>query len=221
MSTQQFQRARQPEQKQQRRAEILAAAAVLFEERGVEKTSLSAIARKARISKANIYRYFESREEIFLRLLRDDYLEWVGDIEKRLAPLAGSDDPWAVAQQLSESLRERPRLAALVSVTSSVLEHNVSEEVVVRFKTELMPVLVRSVNTLHAALPSLSVESAREFVILFNMAITGLYHVSHPPPVVSRVLQRPEFSNMCVSWEQDLDWVLVVMLRGLLAGEGK
>ena len=221
MATKQFQRARQPEQKEQRREEILAAAAVLFEEKGVEKTSLSAIARKARISKANIYRYFESREEIFLHLLRDDYLEWVGDIENRLAPLAGKDDPWAVAGELADSLKERSRLASLASVTSSVLEHNVSEEVVARFKTDLMPVLVRSVNTLHAALPSLSVDNAREFIILFNMAITGLWHVSHPPPVVTRVLERPEFSNMCVSWEQDLEWVLVVMLRGLLAGERK
>jgi hypothetical protein len=95
----------------------------------------------------------------------------------------------------------------------------VSEEVVVRFKTELVPVMIRSVNALHAALPSLSLEHAREFLLMFNMTVTGLWHTSHPPPVVSRVLERPEFSGMCVSWDRDLERVLLVMLRGLLAEE--
>ena len=61
-----FERARQPEQKELRREAILEAATELLAEKGLHDISLSAIARRAKLSKANLYRYFESREAIFL-----------------------------------------------------------------------------------------------------------------------------------------------------------
>ena len=59
-----WQRARRPEQKQQRQSAIIAAARKLVDEGGVDNATLSAIAKSAGISKANCYRYYESREAI-------------------------------------------------------------------------------------------------------------------------------------------------------------
>ena len=94
--------------------EIVDAAARLFEKKGLAGTSLSAIARATCISKAALYRYFESREAIFLELLTEDYEEWIGDLEVQLAPLAGSDDHEAVSEVLVHTLAARPRLATLM-----------------------------------------------------------------------------------------------------------
>ena len=68
-STEVFQRARSPEQKAQRRAAILDAAARLGAANGVRKVSLGDIAKSVGLTKSNVLRYFETREEVYLRLL--------------------------------------------------------------------------------------------------------------------------------------------------------
>ena len=215
MSNPSFQRARQPEQKQQRRAAILAAAATLFADGGFDKITLSAIAREAGISKANVYRYFESKEEIFLHLSLEDNAAWVADLEIQLADVATCGDLEEVAGVLARSLSARPRLAALAAVTSSILEHNVSEQVVLAYKQAMLPLAIRLGNALHAAMPALSIEQAREFLLYLYVVQTGLWPLAHPAPVVQQVLARPELAVFCVSWERDLQRMLVVVLRGM------
>lgn len=225
-----WQRARQPEQKEQRRAAILEAAAELFERDGFDKLSLTAIARQAGISKGNVYRYFESKEEIFLQLLHRDNAAWVSDVETRLARLGqtagapdgashrpGGDLIDAVAHELAASLHAQPRLTALTAVTANILEHNVSEQVVVDYKSRLMPLFVRLGNAVHAALPGLPLEDAREFLLYLYVTQAGMWPVAHPAPVVARVLQRPSFSSMCVDWYRDLERMLAIVLRGMHA----
>jgi len=54
---------------QERRSEILDAAASIFAERGFDGTSTSAIALKCGVSKALLYHYFASKEEILFEML--------------------------------------------------------------------------------------------------------------------------------------------------------
>ena len=70
-----YQRARRPEQKEERREAILAAAHALAVERSVRAVSLGDIAREVGLAKSNLLRYFESREEIFLTLLLREWEE--------------------------------------------------------------------------------------------------------------------------------------------------
>ncbi len=64
-----FRRARSPARKALRRAALLRAAAELVDADGPEGVSLAAIAARAGGAKSNVYRYFESREEILARKL--------------------------------------------------------------------------------------------------------------------------------------------------------
>ncbi len=63
-----FQRARRPEEV--RRQQILTAARTLLAERGVSELSLNELARRSGVSKPNVYRYFESREDVLLQWRR-------------------------------------------------------------------------------------------------------------------------------------------------------
>ncbi|MDF1566037.1 MAG: TetR family transcriptional regulator [Deltaproteobacteria bacterium] len=212
-----WQRARQPEQKEQRRQEILRAAAKLFDETGLEKASLSKIACSAGLSKAALYRYFESREAIFLELLGGELTGWVARFEAALAPLAGSNDPARVARAFAASLVDSHRLGALSAATPTILEHNVSEEVVVAFKTGLIPLFLRLANSLHAALPALSMEQVRELLAFAHSAINGLWPAAHPPPAVQRALARPELELFRVPWGPTLERMIQLLLEGALA----
>jgi len=83
------------------RAEILAAATDLFGESGFEAVSISAIARHAGTSKANIFHHFGSKEGLYLEVMRnacrvfsraiEDAGDVKGDFEERLRILIRRD----------------------------------------------------------------------------------------------------------------------------------
>ncbi len=208
-------RATSPEEKEQRRKAILDAAAALIDREGLQGTGLNAIAREAHISKANIYRYFESREAVLLQLVLADYRDWVGAVERALAPLAGSDDERAVARAMVATVTERPRLATLAAALASVLEHNVSVEVVVWFKTALKDVALRLGNAIQVSMPGLPLAGVRSFMMTFQFLLVGMWPSAHPSPAVREALQRPELEYACIDFERDLEEALVALLAGL------
>ena len=211
-------RARQPEQKEQRRASILSAAAELFVQAGLEGTSLSAIARASGVSKANLYRYFESREAILLEVASAEQAGWIVDLEARLASLAGSDDVEAVAAACASSLAAHPRMCALLPVIPTVLEHNITVEGVLGFKRQSMPLLIRAGNALHAAMPALAMPDIMDFMGHLYLSAGATWAAAHPPEHVAQVLAQPQFCAMAVDFEPTVERHATLLLRGLLAG---
>lgn len=65
---------RQSETRRERRREIIDATRALLDKQGVQDAPIDQIARAAGINKAQIYRYFESKDEL-LALTLDRYLE--------------------------------------------------------------------------------------------------------------------------------------------------
>src|SRR5690242_13201571 len=88
-----FQRARQPDQIEQRKEAILAAALALFKEKGLEKVTLADIASRVGTATSNLYRYFESREHIYLRVLQRLGAEWEKKLYPSLERLKGRGTP--------------------------------------------------------------------------------------------------------------------------------
>ena len=213
-----WQRARRPEHKLERREAILRAAVAVLDEAGVEGTTLSAIARAAGLSKANCYRYFESREAILLAVALDEGAQWTDEILAGLGPLAGSGDLDAAAEVFVRATAVRPRLCRLVSSIASVLETNVGPAAVAEVKHGFHRLLTRSVVALCAALPALSIEAGRYFAALFTLLVAGAWPAAHPTPVVAEVLARREFADMRVDFESTLRTQARASLRGLIAG---
>src|SRR5882757_5219532 len=123
MATEDFQRARRPEQKEQRREAILAAAAALARRDGVREVTLSDIARAVGIHKSALLRYFETREQIFLELTGRAWGEWQGATTAALGGLVPGDAD-AVAAALAASFVERPLLCDLIPHTALNLERH-------------------------------------------------------------------------------------------------
>lgn len=215
-----WQRARNEKQKQERREAILAAAEKLFESEGLENVSLNGIARCAGVSKANIYRYFESREAIYLQLAREEFEKWTTDVEHCLAPLAGSNNEKAVARALVKSLTDNPKLANLLAMMGSVLEQNVTVEAVIEFKKSCLGYLLRLTNAVQVSMPGLTSEKSRQFIAILHILVVGIWPASHPAAAVTEALKRPELQGMRVDFEKDLSTAVVAMLRGLGVSPG-
>ena len=217
MGRQAWERARRPEQKQQRREEILAAAADLFDREGIDGTTLSAIARAAGLSKANLYRYFDSREAILLAVLAEEQAHWLQAVRVRLDALKGSGDIEAVADAITEALVANPRVHGLMACVSSVLEHNVGVEAVEHLKRAALLEGLQTTEALHAALPQIPREGLMKFVKMYYLFASAVWPAAHPNEVVSQVLSRPEFQPMCIELEDALRQHARLVLRGLAA----
>lgn len=212
-----WQRARRPEQKAQRREAILTAAESLVDEEGVDGATLSEIARRADLSKANCYRYFESREAILLAVVIDEARRWTSNVVERLKLLAGSRDVEGIARAYAEASAERRRFCMLISSLSSVLEHNISIEAVAEFKREFHPVVMGSADSLRSAMPELSAEQAYVFLRFFGLFMAGTWPNANPAPAVAEVLGHEEFASMGIDLEAALFEQARLLLRGLLA----
>jgi AcrR family transcriptional regulator len=106
-----FQRARKPEEIEARRVTLLAAAAELFDAEGPMGAGLNAIAVRAGFTKSNVYRYFESREQVLLQL-------FLGEMD-RMVPVVCAElestvegDVDALAGLIAGAFSSRPRWAS-------------------------------------------------------------------------------------------------------------
>lgn len=210
-----FQRARKPEEKEVRRRAILQAARELAREVGPIALGLNELGRRSGVSKPNIYRYFESREEILFRLYSAEIEDVVASLEAELR--AGLEVP-AVATILARVHLARPLLCQLAGMVASILEHNVTAETIAAVKSELLPVLQRAVAALRRAVPWLSEGEATFALQAIEVQLSGLWPVSNPSRAAREVLSRPEFASMCVDAGRDFPRFVEVLLTGLRAG---
>lgn len=212
-----WQRARQPEQKAERRSAILEAATNLLDAGGLDDTGLNAIARAVGISKAGIYRYFESREAILLQILLSEMDAWSSALAKRLKKLAGSGEVDAAARAFADTIAKRPRFCTLMVALASVLEHNVSAETVTVFKRDFLSTVEGAVCALAAAIPGLTEEEAFTALGMLVMASSGAWSHCNPSPVVEEVLAQPEFAAFRLDFRRTMKEHATALLRGICA----
>jgi AcrR family transcriptional regulator len=93
--------------RREREREIIAATRLLFDKRGLQEAPIESIAREVGINKALIYRYFSSKEELYVLTLSS----YLADLAKRLDDVPAELEPVA-------RLRE-----GLVRYTDFCLEH--------------------------------------------------------------------------------------------------
>ncbi len=214
--TDDWHRARHPEQKQVRKDAILAAARNVIDTAGIEQTTLSAIARDANLSKANCYRYFENREAILLEVVLAETNDWTDAVVDELSSLVDSVNLEAVARVLVSVTLERPRLCELASSLWTVLEQNVSEDVLAEFKREFHQISLRWIAALIKVLPGLSEDQARQFASFFLLFIASAWPASKPSPAMARVMARKEFSGMKMDLEAMFYSHTLTLLKGML-----
>src|SRR5258708_36884165 len=88
-----YQRARNEEQRTERRQSILRTAAAMLDEMPVSAMSLNELSRRGGLAKSNVLRYFESREAVLLDLLAHAAAEFLQEIAEALPANVGQSAP--------------------------------------------------------------------------------------------------------------------------------
>ncbi|MBU8860312.1 MULTISPECIES: TetR/AcrR family transcriptional regulator [unclassified Micromonospora] len=216
-----FQRARTEEQREIRRRAILDVASAMLDEMPVAAVTLNELSRRVGLAKPNVLRYFESREAVLLELL-DRYLrEWLTELADELAggvdaALPMAERATAVAGIVSRSLARRSVMCDLFGAQGSVLEHNVSVEVVARYKRASLDRLATMTGLMGKHLPELG-ENATLFSLQTMVLAGALSAYSTPPPSLAAAYQAaPELARLHLAMADSLNMALTATLLGVL-----
>ena len=209
-----FQRARQPEQISIRREALLTAARALFDTEGPQGTSLSAIAAHAGFTKSNVYRYFESREDVLLALLLDEFEQLTLAMEQAIA-IREDGDAALMAEAMTGCFLAQPRFCQLSSIFASVLEQNVSEDAIVAVKRRIAALTNRILAALSAKMPNAHPGDLGWAFAMTISLIAGMWPAVHPSAPAAAVMSRPEFINMRLVPERDLQRSIGALLASI------
>jgi AcrR family transcriptional regulator len=215
MTAETFQRARRPEQKLRRQDAILGAARDLALRDGVRNVSLADIAARVGIHKSALLRYFETREQIFLELTAEAWLDWAKALHVGLAGAEGS--PALVAGVFARSFGDRPLLCDLIAHTPLNLERNVSPEAVRRYKLTSLGVIDEAAALVHRVIPGLTRAECREFVATLASLAGSLWQIANPVPALAELYASdPALGQACVDLTPRLRRTAEILLAGLI-----
>ncbi|HZX05441.1 TetR/AcrR family transcriptional regulator [Kribbella sp.] len=221
-----FERARSAEAKRVRETAILEAATLLATERGVRPVTLTDIAAAVGMHKSAMLRYFETREEIFLRLSANAWTEWSTDVRNQLDRLhrhrptadGASAGISAVAAVLADTLVARPLFCDLLAHTPLNLERGVSFAAVKSFKLTAIAEAKAVSAALSAILP-LTAAQAGDAVATATAMAGALWQMAAPGTELRGFYEEtPELAHAVVDVGPRLTDILTALLRGYCAG---
>jgi AcrR family transcriptional regulator len=211
-----FQRARSPEAKHLREAAILDAARRLGAERGIRQVTLTEIAEAVGMHKSALLRYFETREEIFLRLTAEAWREWSGALRVELEFLT-DPTPAAVATVFAGTLAARGAFCDLLAQAPLNLERNVSVEAVRAFKLVTHTELDAIAIVVRKLLPALSEPDAVDLIAAATSLSGAFWQMATPGPEIAALYRSdPRLSHAVIDVEARVQRLLTALIQGLL-----
>ncbi len=154
-----------------RREEIIDACAALYETMSLREITIKLIGERTSFTRTSIYNYFETREEIFLALLRREYEAWTADLDA----LPAQPDAAALADALARTLERRGTMLRLLSMNLYDIEANSRVENLAAFKTVYAASMQAVRRLLARSGPALSGPAAERFLYAFYPFLFGIY----------------------------------------------
>jgi AcrR family transcriptional regulator len=208
-----FQRARHPGQIEQRREDLLCAALKLFRKNGLDQVSLNDIAREVGLAKSNIYRYFESREHIYLVILQRLAAQFEQRIYTGLDQVNGRGTVTRIADALVSAYLDSPDYGELITVVNSVLEHRLTPQLVINFRTVFLERRRRLAAALAAKLPPATPEKMMPLTLHIFLHVPGLWTFCFPSPDSRKLLEDPRHRHLRMDFKSEMTFFLTTLLR--------
>ena len=212
-----WQRARTDENKNVRKEAIYQAAVTLFKNNGYDNVSFNAIAVEAGFTKSNMYRYFSSKDEIFLNVFANLFELWAGDFTQQLRKLEQEAAPKIFATTWLSTMLSQPRLLDLMPILFTSLERNSSFEQLLEFKRLSMNLLYRLTLDITRIYPDIEGEKAFKLLNLSYAATTNAWTATTQSAALKKLYQLDEFQALRPDFEKDVTTSIETIIRGLRA----
>jgi AcrR family transcriptional regulator len=169
-----FKRARSNEHIQERIQEIISAASQIYDSVGYEGLNFSAIAELTKFTRPTIYKYFNTKEEILLKMFLDDLEKWIFSLINsfKINRIYSIKE---ISDILVDTICENYRLLNLYSMLFTSIEKNVSFEALVEFKKVFFKLQEQAIDLMEQLFPKVDRTGILKFLINLMALGLGLY----------------------------------------------
>ena len=173
-----FKRARTQEQIKDRKQEIINACKQFYLSGGYDAVNMKEISKITSISRASLYTYYSTQEEILLSLLMQCYLELgkILQVDFDSRELMSKEE---YSRLLAKRWSEHDLLISLTSIHYTTLEKKCSQYILNDYKTQLRPFFKTFDDGLKKFFPHITEEQIKYFAVLFFSLMNGLYPMTH------------------------------------------
>lgn len=163
-----------PEAVAARREEIINACEKLYQTKGFKDITIKDIGNLTSFTRTSIYNYFQTKEEIFLALLRREYELWIRDLNQMMSEIPVMTKE-AFARRFSQSLGERALLLKLLSMNHYDMESGSGQERLAEFKVTYGETLRTVAQCLRQYFPEMPEKERQNFIYIFFPFMFGIY----------------------------------------------
>lgn len=178
-----------------KKEEIIDACASLYETKSFKEITLKDIGDRTSLSRPSIYNYFETKEEIFLALLKREYDLWNEDLSSILENNESLSSE-GFADLLAKSLEKRKRLLKILSMNHYDMEASSRLEKLTEFKHSYG----KSLDLVRACLEKFFPErDAQAFVYAFFPFMFGIYPYAYHTEKQDEAMKEAGVSYLSLS----------------------
>jgi len=181
-----------------RENEIIDACAKLYENMSFREITIKKIGNETSFTRTSIYNYYQTKEEIFLSLLKREYDSWSEDLSNYINS-SKEIDRAEFADILAHSLEKRKTMLRLVSMNLNDIEENSRLEKLVEFKISYG----KSVNMVRKCLNKFCLDMSEDekdnFIFIFFPFIYGIYPYSTVTQKQREAMTQAKINYTCVS----------------------
>lgn len=203
------QRARSETDKAERERQILDAAEELFLKHRFHGLTLADVARETGLTKAALYRYFRSKELLFIAVYRRSMMGLADDVENLGAA--------AFPDQFAARILAHPVFCGLTAILRIALETGLSEEEAREFKLFLLAQSRRMTAVIGAA-TNRDETACFHYLMQCQQALIGCWHMSHPPEAVRKAMQFEPLTIFRIEFSATLEQHLKLLTQAFMRG---
>lgn len=172
-----FQRARSDKHIQERIEEIISAASKIYDSVGYEGLSFSAVSQLTKFTRPTIYKYFNTKEEILLKILLSDIEAWIFTLVNsfkinKIYSIEEITDIWV------DTITGNYRLLELFPMLFTSIEKNSSLEALVEFKKGFFKLQDQVMELVGQLFPKAEKDRIYSFLVSQMALALGMYPMS-------------------------------------------
>jgi len=196
----------------ERKARILEVARSIFSRLPFVEVTLDSIGQRANVDRGVASMYFRSKEELFLRVLREELADWYSALE---VELDRCDDPLSqqdLAELLATSLAGRPELTRFLSLEAVVLEQNLDAMEVFHLQRWRRDRMAAVGAILEQKVDVLEEGDAMHLLHRVQLLTAALRPAADPKGAASYEVGDPDFEVFKVDFEKELKFFVTAIL---------
>ena len=163
-----------PELTEARKEEIINACEKLYQTMSFKEITIKEIGSVTSFTRTSIYNYFQTKEEIFLALLKREYELWIASLKQTMEQV-GTMTKDEFAHMMAHSLEERAQLLKILSMNHYDMETGSRPEHLAAFKVAYGESIQTVMACLQQYFPDMTVAQKQDFIYTFFPFMFGIY----------------------------------------------